>query len=88
MGSSGKHGVKGKSIELFSEYNERSGSGHLESGSSAELIGIDDDILVLKLSSYCKNFYKLSTNDEKVEKYKISVSELIDLIKKNARKIK
>jgi hypothetical protein len=85
MGQKISRGASG-AIELKYLWTETS-STHLETESSASLIVLDPEELVLTQKYEKTNFYKSHASEVRSEKYKISVEMLIELIVKHGTQV-
>ena len=73
-------------VVLYSKFYE-SGSGHKETSSSAKLIAKDENTIILEQRSRSIDYYNLSKESENVERFQISVSNLIKAIKDSGNKL-
>ncbi len=79
---------RGASGELELYYNfEETSSTHEDWGSSAKIVVQDDNTLMLELNEHYNNVYRPRERRVSKEKYSIGVQDLIQLIKRNGKRL-
>jgi coenzyme F420-reducing hydrogenase delta subunit len=80
------NGANGK-ISLNYEWTESS-SGHVETQNESELSAISDTVLELQIEKSITDFIRSSNSSRNIEKFSITVDELVELIKKHGTRRK